>query len=120
MSPQATTWASSLSCVVEQLLHAADLDGHLLDSRRVLTLPTLCFTMAALVNAVARVYECAAQDLVCYEPNPRIEALFGRFPPLRTEQAERVGFLRDEDVDTLVRKALRDQNQSSDELNFSQ
>ncbi|WP_342620141.1 NAD-dependent epimerase/dehydratase family protein [Rhodoferax sp. GW822-FHT02A01] len=109
MSPRASTWASSLPCVVEQLVHAAALDGHLLDNGRTVTLPTLCFTMAALVNAVARVYGCAAQDLVHYEPDPRIEALFGRFPPLVTAQAQRAGFQRDADLDTLVRRALGNQ-----------
>jgi nucleoside-diphosphate-sugar epimerase len=109
MSAQATTWASSLPCVVDQLLHAADVDGHLLDNGRSVTLPTLCFTMAALVDAVARVYASAAQDLVHYEPDPRIEALFGRFPPLVTAQAQRAGFQRDADLDTLVRRALGNQ-----------
>jgi len=106
MSAQATTWASSLPCVVDQLLYAALLDANFWDNSRVVTLPTLRFTMAEMVDAVARVYCSAAQDLVHYQPDPRIEALFGRFPPLITEQAQRAGFHRDDDLDTLVSRAL--------------
>jgi D-erythronate 2-dehydrogenase len=106
MGPHATTWASSLPCVVEQLLHAAAISGALLGSRRALTLPTLRFTMAELVDAVARVHRCPAQALVRYQPHAATEALFGRFPPLDTARAAGAGFQRDTDLDDLVRRAL--------------
>lgn len=106
MAAGATTWASSLPCVIEQLRHAAVVPSSLLGSRRAVTLPTLRFAMSELVDAVARVYRCPASDLVRYEPDAGIEALFGRFPPLVTERAEQAGFRRDVDVDALARHAL--------------
>ena len=105
-SPGATTWASSLSCLVEQLLHAASFDVSTGDGHRTLTLPTLRFAMAELVQAVGRVYATPAADLVRWAPDARIEALFGRFPPLVTPRAEAAGFRPDRDLDTLVRQAL--------------
>lgn len=106
MSAEATTWASSLPCVVKQLLHAAALPASQLSGRRAVTLPTLHFAMSELVDAVAHTYGCPAQELVRYEPDHKIEALFGRYPPLSTVRAEQVGFQRDKDLDTLVRCAL--------------
>lgn len=103
---EATTWASSLPCVVEQLLHAATYDAVAGDGRRVLTLPTLRFTMAELVQAVGRVHGTPAADLVRWAPDAHIEALFGRFPPLATPRAETVGFRPDSDLDALVQRAL--------------
>lgn len=105
-SPEATTWASSLPCVVEQLLHAATFDVSASEGQRVLTLPTLRFAMADLVQAVGRVYAMPAADLVRWLPDERIEALFGRFPPLVTSRAQAAGFRPDSDLDTLVRSAL--------------
>jgi nucleoside-diphosphate-sugar epimerase len=105
-SPQATTWASSLPCVVEQLLHAARFDPALTGGERVLTLPTLRFAMAELAQAVGRVHGTPADDLVRWAPDARIEALFGRFPPLRTARADAAGFRRDADLEALVRGAL--------------
>jgi nucleoside-diphosphate-sugar epimerase len=105
-SPEATTWASSLPCVVEQLLHAATFDVASSAGHRVLTLPTLRFAMAELAQAVGRVYATPAADLVRWAPDERIEALFGRFPPLLTPRALAAGFRPDSDLDTLVRQAL--------------
>lgn len=105
-SPEATTWASSLPCVVEQLLHAATFDVATSEGHRVLTLPTLRFAMADLVQAVGRVYTTPAANLVRWAPDARIEALFGRFPPLVTPRAQAAGFRPDSDLDTLVRQAL--------------
>lgn len=105
-SPTATTWASSLPCVVEQLRHAARFDVTRSEGLRVLTLPTLRFSMAELVEAVGRVYGAPASDLVCWEPDARIEALFGSCPPLVSPRALAAGFHPDGDLDTLVRQAL--------------
>jgi hypothetical protein len=105
-TPEASTWASSLPCVVEQLLHAATFDVAASDGHRTLTLPTLRFAMAELVQAVGRVYATPAADLVRWAPDERIEVLFGRFPPLLTPRAQAAGFRPDHDLDTLVRQAL--------------
>jgi nucleoside-diphosphate-sugar epimerase len=105
-SPEASTWASSLPCVVEQLLHAASFDVTTTEGHRVLTLPTLRFAMAELVQAVGRVYGTPAADLVRWAPDDRIEALFGRFPPLLTPRAQAAGFCPDSDLEALVRQAL--------------
>ncbi|WP_066152508.1 NAD-dependent epimerase/dehydratase family protein [Hydrogenophaga pseudoflava] len=105
-TPGATTWASSLPCVVRQLLHAAMFDVATSGGHRVLTLPTLRFAMDDLVRAVGRVHDTPAADLVRWAPDERIEALFGRFPPLVTPRAEAAGFRADADLEALVRQAL--------------
>ncbi|MBN8491716.1 MAG: NAD-dependent epimerase/dehydratase family protein [Burkholderiales bacterium] len=105
-SPGATTWASSLPCVVEQLLHGAQVDAAALPAGRAVTLPTQRASMAELVDAVGRVYGTPTAELVSWAPDERIEALFGRFPPLATAAAEGAGFRGDASLDELVRLAL--------------
>ena len=107
-SPGATTWASSLPCVVDNLLHAAALPLAAVAARRSFTLPTLRFSMAQLVDAIASVHGPAARALVSFEPKEQIERLFGRFPPLETRAADAAGFSRDADLATLVKRALLD------------
>ncbi|MBK6864638.1 MAG: NAD-dependent epimerase/dehydratase family protein [Ideonella sp.] len=146
MSAQATTWASSLPCVLDNLLHAAGMSppgrpkgeyrsaqhegtpasppgrpkGEYRSAqheatpaspaaprgRRALTLPTLCFTMAELVDAIAEACGTDARALVRYAPDARIEALFGRFAPLATPLADAAGFRHDGSLVQLVRRAL--------------
>jgi len=106
MSPGATTWASSLPCVVENLLHGATAPAARLGGRRTFTLPTLHFSMSELVDAIAAVYGVDAVRLVRWESDARIEALFGHFPPLATPSACSAGFRRDIDIAALARGAL--------------
>lgn len=106
MGRESTTWASSLPNVVDNLLHAAVVDAAALPASRALTLPTLQFSMAELVDALAAVHGAPVRERISFAPDPRIEALFGRFPPLRTPAADAAGFRHDGDLPTLVRRAV--------------
>ncbi len=106
MSPSATTWASSTPNVIDNLLQAATTDTAALPAHRALALPTLRFSMAELMDALAAVHGPRVREHVRFAPEPRIEALFGRFPPLRTPAAEAAGFRHDGDLATLCRRAI--------------
>jgi nucleoside-diphosphate-sugar epimerase len=106
MSPEATTWASSLPNVVSNLIHAAARPLPGLDQRRTFMLPTSRFSMRELVAAIADVFDANAPQRVSYAPDARIQSLFGSFGELRTDAAERAGFTRDADLQTLVKQAL--------------
>lgn len=108
MSSMATTWASSLACVVDNLRHAACVPVEALCGERTFILPTRCFSMSELVDAIGNAYGTPARDLVTYRPDPRIETLFGEFPPLQTPAAESAGLHRDSSLEELVKLALRD------------
>jgi nucleoside-diphosphate-sugar epimerase len=105
-SPGATTWASSLPNVIDNLLHAAVVDAARLPASRSLLLPTLRLSMMQLAEAIARACDVPAPALVSWSPDAHIEQLFGRFPPLCTDAAEYAGFASDGDGDTLVRRSL--------------
>lgn len=105
MSPGATTWASSTPNAVDNLLHGLDLDAARLPARRTLTLPALHFTMAELLDALVQRHGAAVRDRVRFAPDPGIEALFGRYPPLHTPAARAAGFTDDGDLATLLRRA---------------
>lgn len=106
MSPQATTWASSIHNIVDNLVHAAGVEAARLPPRRAFALPTQCFTMAAMVEAIAQVHGPQVRERVRWAPDERIEALFGRFPPIATPTADAAGFRHDGDLPTLVRRAV--------------
>ncbi|MFP8777293.1 NAD-dependent epimerase/dehydratase family protein [Hydrogenophaga sp. RWCD_12] len=104
--PDATTWASSIHNVLDNLLHAAAVAADRLPVSRCLLLPTQRFAMGELAAAVAQVYGTPAQTLVRWAPEERIERLFGRFPAVQTLAAEAAGFAHDGDLPTLVRRSL--------------
>jgi nucleoside-diphosphate-sugar epimerase len=105
-SPQATTWASSLPNTVDNLVHAARVDPCACGGRRTFTPPTGRFSMAELVAAIGEVHGTDVHRLVRFQPDARIESLFGRLPPLDVRAAQAAGFRADADLGELVRCAL--------------
>jgi nucleoside-diphosphate-sugar epimerase len=105
--PEATTWASSIANIVDNLLHAAVVDGGSLGGRRSVTLPALCFSFRGLADAIGEVRGEDVGELVTWAPDARIEALFGSFPPLVTPAADKAGFRHDGDLPSLVRRAVQ-------------
>lgn len=106
MSPGATTWAASTPNTVDNLLHAGGVDTTGLPAHRALTLPALRFSMAQLLDALAAVHGEQVRAHVRFEPEARIEALFGRFPPLITAAADAAGFEHDGSLHRLVQRAI--------------
>lgn len=107
MRPEATTWASSTPNIVANLIHATDVDAARLPAHRAITLPTLYFSMAELVDALASVHGPHVREHIAFAPEPRIEMLFGRFPPLCTPAGDAAGFRHDGDLATLAQRAIQ-------------
>lgn len=106
VSADAVAWWMSVSCCVDNLLHAASLAPEQAAARRDYTLPVLRLSIAEVVDAMAARFGEDRRTLVSYAPNPALEAAFGRFPPLDASAAEAVGLRHDGDVDRLIGNAI--------------
>jgi nucleoside-diphosphate-sugar epimerase len=106
VSAQATAWWMSARCCVNNLIHAAELDGAALGAQRIWQLPVLHLSVAQVIDALADRYGQARRSLISHAPDVALEALFGRMPPLKTPLARAAGFCHDRNAATLVRNAL--------------
>jgi nucleoside-diphosphate-sugar epimerase len=106
VSTGAQSWLMSLRRCVDNLLHAAQIPAESLDGRRAWTLPALRLSMADLAGAIGNVSGREVSHLIRYEPDERIEAQFGRYPPLSTLRADALGFLHDGSAEELVRNVI--------------
>lgn len=104
VSAQATAWWMSARCCVDNLLQAAELTGEL--ATRVVQLPVLQLSIEQVLDALAACFGEQHRALVSFAPEPALEALFGRYPPLRTPQARAMGFHHDGSAAALLRSAL--------------
>jgi D-erythronate 2-dehydrogenase len=104
VSPGATLWLLSLQACIDNLLHAAEASDEQLAGQTVWTLPALRVSIEALVQAFEADHPGAAQ-LVTYQPDPALEAQFGRLPPLFTARADAAGFRHDGSLPQLVQRA---------------
>ena len=106
VSPAGVAWWISASVCADNLLRAACVDPQRLHPRRSYQMPVLRLTLAELVAALCARFATDPGQLVRYAPQPAIEYLFARFPPLDTTQSEALGFRHDGNVDALITNAL--------------
>lgn len=106
VSPEATLWALSLRCCIDNLLHAARLSNGTLPRQRVWTLPALHVSMGELFEALVARIGPHARDLVQWRPDPSLELALGRFPELQTSKADWLGFRHDGDVESLMTNVI--------------
>jgi len=104
---EATAWFMSLSRCVDNLLHAGAMPAPPAGTRRYFTLPAVRGSMRELVAALAARLG-ADPESITYEGDERLEAQFGRLPPLSTPLAQGLGFRSDGSIASLVQRALAD------------
>ncbi|MFI7836146.1 NAD-dependent epimerase/dehydratase family protein [Pseudomonas asiatica] len=104
VSAQATAWWMSVRCCVDNLVHAAELQGEL--TNRVVQLPVLQLSIEQVLDALSTCFGEQQRTLLSFAPEPELEALFGCYPPLRTPWAKAMGFHHDGSVAALLRNAL--------------
>jgi nucleoside-diphosphate-sugar epimerase len=106
VSAEATAWWMSARCCVNNLIHAAELDGSQLLAQRVWQLPVLHLSIAQVVDALAAIYGQERRSLISHVADVQLENLFGRLPPLKTPQARAAGFSHDGNAAALIRNSL--------------
>ena len=107
VSPGATMWLMSRDRLIDNLVLAVDLPDSRLSGDRVVTLPALRVSMAALVAEIAA-QTGSDPALVDYAPDAALEAAFGALPPLDTARADALGLLHDGSLAQLVTTVLAD------------
>jgi nucleoside-diphosphate-sugar epimerase len=108
VSPEATCWWMSVGRCVDNVLHAARIDGRRLGTDRVWPLPVLRHSMGDVVTALGSVYGADRARLVSYSPVEAVETVFGRYPELDSSAARALGFRDDGSLDQLIRRAMSD------------
>jgi D-erythronate 2-dehydrogenase len=108
VGPEATAWWMSGSRCADNLLHAAVMDVANADATRAWPLPVLRLSIAEVIDACAELYGADRRRLVTFQPDPVVEAVFGRYPRLDDASSRELGLLDDGTVQELVRRALGD------------
>jgi hypothetical protein len=69
-------------------------------------MPVLHLAVAQVIDALAQRFGASVKHRVRYAPDPFIDRVFARFPPLLTPRALELGLRHDHDAQTLVANAL--------------
>jgi len=101
-----TSWWMSRTCVVDNLIHAAELSAEKAQAQRVWLLPVLRASMGDVVAAIARIHGEGVLSKVSYQDNLTLRAQFANYPPMSNPRSIAAGFKNDGTVDDLVQRAL--------------
>ena len=104
VAPESRAWLASVETVARNFIHAAKTRD--LGPVRAFTLPALALSFGDVAAALRRRFP-GSPSRITFAPDPETVALFGSYPHLVTETADRLGFARDADADALVENALR-------------
>lgn len=105
VSSEATSWWISRARCVDNLLHAGAVDAPALRAPTY-QMPVLRLSIAQVLNALSTRFNIDWSEFVTFEPNARIEALFGSYPALETPEAEAAGFRSDGTIHDLMARTF--------------
>jgi D-erythronate 2-dehydrogenase len=106
VAPQGMSWFMSRPCIVDNLIHAAQLSAAQVATQRSWLLPVLHLSIEDVVEAIARQHGREVLMRVSYQPDRALQAQFASYPPLLCPTSEAAGFRHDGSVDKLVSRAL--------------
>lgn len=111
VSASARSWLMSVTCCIENLLHAVSLATTVSKNgsrtANTYTLPALHVTIEDLVARIGELFpQHDVQSLIHYAPDPWVEENFGSYPPLILPRAKAAGFHDDGDIESLIKNAL--------------
>jgi nucleoside-diphosphate-sugar epimerase len=102
-------WITSPDVAIANLLHAASLPTSALEARRAVTFPGLCVTAGDLLASLERLGGAAARARVRCEPDEQLMRVVCTWPgAFDVSRPLGLGFLRDTDVDSIVRQFISD------------
>lgn len=108
VSPQGTVWLMSRSRCIDNLLWAANLNLPAGKNNYTWNLPCIYTEIKDVVQAFEKLFGIDLANLVNYQPQPLIQALFASMPLLSSVQAQELGFKADDSLAALIENSLSD------------
>lgn len=103
-------WMASPRAAVGFLIHAAEIDGDQVGSRRNLTMPGVAATVAEEIDSLRRIGGNHCVKLIRREPDETIERIVAGWPRrFDARRAESLGFAADDSFDAIVRTYIEDE-----------
>ena len=110
LPPETGVWLLSPRRVVEAFIHAHDLPASAWGPNRVVNLPGITVTVAAMIEAMAQIAGAQTAKRVAFTPDARIEAIVKTWPVrFATPRALALGFKADPGIDAVIRDYISDE-----------
>jgi nucleoside-diphosphate-sugar epimerase len=104
VAPETLLWLMSPRQAIRNMVHGHELPAAALGTRRVINMPGLSITVAAMLAALRRLQGDAVADRVRLAPDPAVERIVNSWPgDFSADYAKSLGFTADADFDSVIR-----------------
>jgi nucleoside-diphosphate-sugar epimerase len=108
--PETAFWIQSPGCVIQNFIHAANVDETLLGDDRTINLPGLTVSVEEMINSLEQLTSAELTNLIHYERDPFLERIVLTWPPhFDTHRANELGFVRDASAEDIIRSYIADE-----------
>ena len=100
-------WIQSPRRVIQNFIHAANLDETLLGDDRIINLPGITVTVEEMISSLKRITSEEVTNLIRYAPDSFLESIVLTWPPhFDTHRANNLGFVRDTSAEEIIRSYI--------------
>ncbi len=102
--PETPCWILSPKRVVQNFIHAANIDEKLLGDDRVINLPGLTVSVREMIDSLDQIAGADVTKLITHEPDSFLQSIVLTWPPyFDTVRAKKLGFDSDSSVEEIIR-----------------
>ncbi|MFY0654474.1 MAG: SDR family oxidoreductase [Cyclobacteriaceae bacterium] len=103
-------WILSPKRVVQNFIHAANIDGEVIGRNRVINLPGLTTTIEAMISSVEKAAGTDVAGLASYEPDEFLQSIVLTWPPrFSPEKAYDLGFKSDASAEEIIELYIKEE-----------
>jgi D-erythronate 2-dehydrogenase len=102
--PETEVWIQSPKRVIQNFIHAANIDKKLLGPDRIFNLPGLTVSIQEMIKSLEQIAGKEVTKLISHEPDEFLQSIVLTWPPhFETVRANQLGFVRDASVADMIR-----------------
>lgn len=103
-------WILSPKRVIQNLIHAANIDEKILGDDRIINLPGLTVSIQEMINSLKQITNPEVTKLISYEPDAFLQSIVLTWPPhFDTQRANKLRFVRDASVEEIIRSYIEEE-----------
>ena len=108
--PETPCWILSPKGVIQNFIHAANIDERLLQDDRVINLPGLTVSVKEMIDSLEQISGPGVTKLISHQPDAFLESIVLTWPPyFDTQRAKKLGFVSDSSVEEIIRSYIAEE-----------
>jgi nucleoside-diphosphate-sugar epimerase len=108
--PETPCWILSPKSVIQNFIHAANVDEKLLGDDRVINLPGLTVSVREMIHSLEQITGTEITRLISHKPDAFLQSIVLTWPPyFDTARAEKLGFVRDSSMEDIIRSHIAEE-----------